>query len=245
MRVRPLAAEVSRREGNRYHLQAETMMQATSTKCPICNQRKPSRLCPARGDSICSVCCGTHREQTIRCPLECSYLREARKRDVLQPLDEAAMPNRDIALSMEYLESQGMLGAFLAESLWLAAREDADCVDTDMREALAALIQTYRTLESGLYYESRPENSYAAGVTRRVRQRIQELERKLDEYPDVPKPRDRDIMRMLVFFQRTELQVANGRRYGRSFLDWLRRNYEEVPALQDPAGDQDGSPLIL
>lgn len=135
----------------------------------------------------------------------------------------------EIALSHEYLEANAMLGSFLGEALWLGAQSEPMSVDSDMREALEALIRTYRTLQSGLVYETRPENPYAAGIAARVRARIVELEDRLREHPEVPRPRDADILRMLVFFQRTELQVANGRRSGRAFLDLLRQNHEWAP----------------
>lgn len=106
-----------------------------------------------------------------------------------------------------------------------------------MREALGALIQTYRTLQSGLVYESRPANPFAAGITSRVRARIADLEQRLSEHPEVPKPRDADILGMLVFFQRTEYQVANGRRYGRAFLDVLRQNHQQPEAPEEKPGE--------
>ncbi len=201
-------------------------MSVSTIKCPICNVRKASRACPARNDAICSACCGQHREETIRCPLSCEHLREARKRESLRELDPQSLPHRDIVLTQAYLEDHARLGYFLGEALWLAAREEPASVDSDLREAIDALIQTYRTLQSGLVYETRPANPYAAGIASRVRARIAELEVRLREHPEVPKPRDADFLGMLVFFQRTELQVANGRRYGRAFLDVLRQNHQ-------------------
>lgn len=201
-------------------------MSAIAAKCPVCNVRKPSRACPARGDVICSTCCGQNREESIRCPFDCEYLREARKREPLRDLDPKTLPHREVVLTQEYLEDNGRLGYFLGESLWLAARHEAQCVDADMREALDALIQTYRTLQSGLIYEVRPSNPYAAGIASRVRARIAELGERLQEHPEVPKPQNSQILGMLVFLQRTELQVSNGRRLGRAFLDVLRQNHE-------------------
>ncbi|MCU0226331.1 MAG: hypothetical protein MUF01_01720 [Bryobacterales bacterium] len=201
-------------------------MTANAARCPLCNTRKAARACPARGDAICSTCCGQQREETIRCPFSCEYLREARKREALHDLDAATLPHRDIVITQQYLEDHARLGFFLGEALWYAAREEPQCVDADVREALAALIQSYRSLQSGLIYDARPSNPYAAGIASRVRARIAELEARLREHPEVPKPKDSDILGMLVFLQRTELQVANGRRWGRAFLDVLRQNHQ-------------------
>src|SRR5438067_13025412 len=49
--------------------------------CPICHKRKAKRFCPARGDGICSVCCGTEREVTIDCPSDCAHLIACRQYD--------------------------------------------------------------------------------------------------------------------------------------------------------------------
>ncbi|HKF26267.1 MAG TPA: hypothetical protein VKB24_09830, partial [Candidatus Acidoferrum sp.] len=47
--------------------------------CPICEKRKAARYCPAKGQKICAVCCGTEREVTISCPSECAYLVAAHR----------------------------------------------------------------------------------------------------------------------------------------------------------------------
>ena len=47
--------------------------------CPICEKRKAERFCPAKGEKICAVCCGTEREVSIDCPPDCSYLIAAHR----------------------------------------------------------------------------------------------------------------------------------------------------------------------
>ena len=49
-------------------------------KCPICNERSPSRLCPALGKRICSICCGEHRRKSIACPSSCEFLLTAERK---------------------------------------------------------------------------------------------------------------------------------------------------------------------
>ena len=49
--------------------------------CAICHTRRPRRYCPGVRGHICPVCCGTERENTVSCPLDCPYLREARVRE--------------------------------------------------------------------------------------------------------------------------------------------------------------------
>ena len=45
--------------------------------CPLCRRRRARRACPALGQQICPVCCGTKRLVEINCPADCSYLRSA------------------------------------------------------------------------------------------------------------------------------------------------------------------------
>ena len=59
-----------------------------------------------------------------------------------------------------FLHENEELLVFLGRGIMRAALE-ADAVDNDVREALEALIRTYRTLQSGVYYETRPSNPLA------------------------------------------------------------------------------------
>ncbi len=51
--------------------------------------------------------------------------------------------------------------------------------DSDVREALESLIRTYRTLQSGLYYETRPTNLIAAGIHRGLQEAVEGLRKEL------------------------------------------------------------------
>lgn len=201
--------------------------------CPLCQSRKPKRWCPALNASICPVCCGREREESILCPFSCEYLREARKHEPLAELNWESLPNREVEISRQFLDQNALLGQFLGESLWLAASAQPEAVDLDLREALDALIRTYRTLQSGLVYETRPANRYAAAIASSVRERIVLLEQRLRDEAGVSPPRDSQILGMLIFFQRTELQVNNGRKRSRAFLDVLRQNHEGMTAAEE------------
>jgi len=47
--------------------------------CPLCRDRRGRRACPALGESICSICCGTKRLVEVPCPSDCGYLASARE----------------------------------------------------------------------------------------------------------------------------------------------------------------------
>jgi hypothetical protein len=210
--------------------------------CAICETRRPRRYCPGVGGDICTTCCGAEREVTVSCPLDCEYLRQARKHDKAPPIDPEQVPNRDIKVADELLNQNEELLAFLTMTLTRAAAETPGVVDFDMREALDALIRTYRTLQSGVYYESRPNNPLAARICDGVQAGIEKFRRDQTERLGMTKTRDGDILGLLVFMQRFELDQNNGRRKGRAFLDALRKVYAEEGGAAPPAAS---SSLIL
>jgi hypothetical protein len=181
-----------------------------------------------RGD-ICSICCGTEREVTVDCPLDCEYLQEARRHDKPAPNDPQQWPNQDIQVSEEFLMDHEELLMAMGRALATAALQAAGTVDFDAREALDSLIRTYRTLESGVYYESLPPNPLAANIYRGVQADTAEFRRDEQQRLGLSRTRDADVLRVLVFLQRVELDRNNGRRRGRAFLDGLRGLYGEAP----------------
>ena len=134
--------------------------------CKRCGQRRARRACPALQADICTICCGTEREVSISCPLDCEYLKEAHVREKSLPVDPKDAVHKEIEVTEEFLRQHEELLLFVIYSLLQAALRTPGAVDTDVLEALEALIKTYKTAESGLIYESRPENSVAAAVQR-------------------------------------------------------------------------------
>jgi hypothetical protein len=193
--------------------------------CAICQIRRPRRFCPGVRGDICTLCCGTEREVTVACPLECEYLREAHKHEKPRPLPEGGLPNRDLILSREVLEENEPLLSFLAQALLRAALSNPDVVDYDVREALQASIRTHRTLQTGLVYESLPSNPLAAGICRALDAAIEEFRREEAERLGIHKTRESAILGMLVFFEHFELSYNNGRKRGRAFVQSLLEFY--------------------
>ena len=210
--------------------------------CAICETRRPRRYCPGVRGDICTTCCGTEREVTVSCPLDCEYLREARKHDKTPPIDPEQVPNRDIRVADELLSENEKLLAHLSMTLMRAASETPGVVDFDMRDALDALTRTYRTLQSGVYYESRPTNPLAAHICDVAQAGIAKFRQDETESLGMTKTRDADILGLLVFLQRFELDQNNGRRKGRAFLDALRAIYGDEAGAAPPAAS---SSLIL
>jgi hypothetical protein len=169
---------------------------------------------------------------TIDCPLDCPFLREARVHERPAPLTEKDIPNLDIELKESFVQEHEH--EVMALSLALArAMEQEKAVDLDAREAIGSLVSTYRTLQSGLIYETRPQNPYAAGIQERLTKAIEELRKAIAEEAGIEMLRDKDVLATLVFLQRLEIQHNNGRRRGRAFFDFLRTYFPEpAPSVQ-------------
>jgi hypothetical protein len=209
-----------------------------SMACAICELRKPRRYCPGVRGDICSLCCGNEREQTVSCPLSCEYLREARMREKLPEVDPKAVPNLDIKITERFLAENEPVLIFVAGTLAAAAlgsNMQHEVIDFDVREALEALIKTYRTRESGLFYDTRPANPIAGALYADLMQNIEAFQQDLAKRGGVGSVRDVTILGMLVFLQRLEFQHNNGRRRGRAFLDFLRQQFPSKPAEPAPS----------
>jgi hypothetical protein len=202
-----------------------------STLCKLCEKKRARRYCPGVGVEICPGCCGTERENSIDCPSECEYLQEARLHEHPAAFDEKDIPNQDIRVSEQFVREHENVVMWLALALARAMAAEKG-VDGDAREALDALIRTYRTLESGLIYETRPQNPYAVAIQEALKGSIEELRKHIAEESGMNTLRDADVLGALVFLQRLELQHRNGRRRGRAFYDFLRAYFPAPASLQ-------------
>jgi hypothetical protein len=191
--------------------------------CKICGKRRARRACPAVNGDICTLCCGTEREVTLTCPLECEYLRESHRREKPAPLSNGQLANPDITVSEEFIRSHEEFLLFCIYSLVQAAVRTPSAVDSDFIDALEALIQTHRTLESGLYYETRAQNSIAAGIQRSFEASLADYQKLRTEREHLSPVRNVEILAILVFLHRLGQQNQNGRPRGRMYLDLLRQ----------------------
>jgi hypothetical protein len=198
-------------------------------ECVICGIRKPRRHCPGVNGDICTVCCGTEREQSIDCPLDCTYLQDAHEHERPPEFDPEILPNRDIEITEEFLEANQVLLAFLCISIFEGALQNSAATDWDVREALEALIKTYRTLQAGLYYETLPANIFSAAIAASVQTKLADIKKRETEATGSTTIRDAAILGILAFLQRLEYSHNNGRKRSRAFLDFLRGFY--VPTL--------------
>jgi hypothetical protein len=135
--------------------------------CPSGGTRRARRACPALGQQICPVCCGTKRLIEIRCPDDCPYLATARDHPSAVVVRQR---ERDLGLVVHLMQdfSQRQSTLFLLVWTFLVRYRPPDflpCVDDDVTQAVEALAATFETASRGLIYEHRPASSAAARLS--------------------------------------------------------------------------------
>jgi hypothetical protein len=195
--------------------------------CPICNKRRAERYCPALGEKICAIDCGTGREVTIDCPSDCPYLVAAHRweQDHPKPLAESEVPFPDVSFSSDLIHTRQNMLSGLGYTVVLYAAEQRSLTDSDVFIAVQALAETRRTLLSGIYYEKPPEIPVAAGLYAKLAQFIEEEKKHVAEHPEFPALKDTEIFHVLVFFLRFGRLRSNGRPKTRAFLTFLRSQF--------------------
>jgi hypothetical protein len=209
--------------------------------CPICERRKGKRTCPAKGAKICSECCGANRERSIACPLDCGYLADGRAREPVG-FEGKQIPYEDIRVSEAEMARNEPLLEACARGVLAGAMQTPGAVDSDARAALEALIETHKTLSSGIYYETQPQSMLARPIAGTLKEQIQERRKADHEQSGLTRISDSDVVRTLVFLYRIAVARDNGREKGRAFLHFLTMQFDFTP---EPAGWAPGSSIIL
>lgn len=181
------------------------------------------RFCPARGENICSVCCGTEREVTIDCPADCPHLVASRKYDEgRRQVDWSKVPFADVRIPFEFAQSHTPLLMALISSIGEYVRDHRQVVDTDAIAALQALTETYRTLSSGLYYEKPPDYLYRRELYSALKEALEKYKQMETQRLGLATTRDGEIRDALTFLTQLGATRENGRPKGRAFLDLIR-----------------------
>ncbi len=133
-----------------------------------------------------------------------------------------------------FLRNHEYLVLTIAAAISEAVARIEGLIDNDCREALASLTQTYKTLGSGLIYEAKPNNPIAAALHELIQLRVTEMRQRVHQQSGIHSVLDSHVLGALIFFQRMELQLNNGRRRGRSFLDGVL-SFAPQPIAESPS----------
>ena len=194
--------------------------------CPICNKRNAKRQCPARAQSICSICCGEQREVTIDCPSDCVHLAASREYDLVRrEYDWSKVPFADVKIPRSFAEDHGPLLVQIDYALCRFAADHREVVDTDVQAALQALAETYRTQSSGIIYEKPLDYPLHRELYRHVNAAIGDFRKDEAQRAGMTITRDSDVRDALIFLTQLSAIHANGRPKGRAYLDLIRQQF--------------------
>jgi hypothetical protein len=209
-------------------------MAVSPMSCPICEKRKSARFCPARGDSICPVCCGTEREVTLDCPADCTYLIRARKQeqDHRPRLSPSELPFDGVQIPAGVVDLNRELVTAVSLAILEFAQKSPSLADADVAAALAALAGTSRTLSSGLYYEKPPDGGPARVLYGYLAQGLRAFREQQAARAGFPAVKETDVFFVLVFLARVLRLRTNGRPRCRAFLDFLRAQFPQAAAAE-------------
>jgi hypothetical protein len=199
--------------------------------CPLCGNRRARRGCPALGQQICAICCGTKRLTEIDCPADCVWLASAREHP---PAVAVRQQQRDLSLLMPVLrdftprqsELLFLIATFL---LRYEPPELQRLIDADVAEGMGALASTLETASRGVIYEHRPPSLAAERLTAALKPALTDAGRGFGSAFE----RDAAVVmrRVVDLVKDAGAQEPDNRR---AFLEMLRR----VVARTTPADDQ-------
>jgi hypothetical protein len=201
--------------------------------CSICEKRKANRFCPAKGEKICAVCCGTEREVTLDCPADCTYLVAAhRYEDEHRRSLPADTPLLDEKIPQDIVYTHQQLMTAIAFSIAKFCTTQPATTDPDVIAALQSLAESFRTLGAGIIYEKAPEQPLPRELYAALAAMLGEIKRKYAEQANSSALKDMDVFYLLVFLYRMGLLRTNGRPHSRRFIEFLRGQFPDAPELK-------------
>jgi hypothetical protein len=201
--------------------------------CPICEKRKEGRFCPAKAEKICAVCCGTEREVTIDCPVDCGYLAAAhRYEDEHKRFIPADTPFLAERIPEGTLHLHQPLMAALAFTTAKACMSQQTATDPDVLSALSALAGSYKTLISGIYYEKIPDIPVQREIYSALKALLDDLKQKQAAAGTLETLKNQDIFFVVVFLFRMGLVRSNGRPRSRRYIEFLRGQFPQAEELK-------------
>lgn len=207
--------------------------------CPLCRQRRGKRACPAKGEAICSQCCGTKRRVEIACPPDCVFLDGAHAGAWEGRSAGRDRDARRVGPFLEGLsEAQGrlVLLSLVGVTAIRARRREID--DRLLLAAVQALRKTVETREKGIVYEHPAADARAQGLAHE----LAELFEARDAEGRAHAPGDHDLATALARLERAILATVAEADSAHAFLDTATRL---AARLGPPPGRHPASGLIV
>jgi hypothetical protein len=207
--------------------------------CPLCRKRRGKRACPAKGEAICSQCCGAKRRVEIDCPPDCAFLDGAHAGAWEGRAAERERDARRVGPFLEGLsEAQGRLVLLSLVGITAIRARRLEVDDRLLLEAVRALHKTVETRERGILYEHQAEDARAQGLAHE----LAELFAARDEEGREHAPADRDLVAALARLERAIEATRDEEESSHAFLDTATRL---AARLGPPPGARARSRLIV
>jgi hypothetical protein len=190
-------------------------------------------------EQICAVCCGTKREIEIDCPSNCGYLVSGRDYEAEKRVPDPELMAKADQFNDEFFMTFAPLIDAVLSAVVAERKESQWLVDVDLIEVLKALTATYKTLSSGIYYESLPDNPIRQSLFRRIKTLFDQLMQP-SERIDEPSLKVSEALDILDFVTLAAQANSSIRPKSRKYLDFLA-------SMARPAAASEASPsgLIL
>jgi hypothetical protein len=188
--------------------------------CTVCRQRKGKRACPARGEGICSQCCGTKRLVEIDCPPDCLYLTGAHAPGWEGRASDRQRDQRRLGPHVAELDER-QLQLVLITLAGLGAIRDRhrDLDDALVLEAVVALRKTAQTRDRGVLYEHPPGDARAEELVRDLAGIFEAR----GEDGTTQRPADRDLVAALRALEGAIADTVREAEGAHAFLDTAAR----------------------
>jgi len=189
-------------------------------KCLLCESRKAKRFCPAKAGQICPVCCGTKREIEIDCPSDCVYLHAGREYESSKLARTTLPPRRTERLwQPSFLNAHYPLMMGVSQVIAAVRRSSPELADSDVQATFDSLLQTFSTLDKGIYYDFAPERLIQRELYLALKQLLEgpAESRLVSDW----RPTTTQILDVLQFMKELSAGITLPRPKSRAFLDHL------------------------
>lgn len=215
--------------------------------CPLCHQRRARRECPALGQTICAVCCGTKRQGEIACPPDCSYLSSAKAHP---PAVVQRRRERDYRFLLPLVSQLGERPYRLLLALQALILKHASAAlpapnDADVADAAGTVASTLETAGKGIIYEHQAASIPAQRLAGEIRAMLAEIERE-----GHARALERDAAIVLRTIERGAKEAAavfpeEGQRAFLAFLGRVMSEARQDASHQSPSREEPGTGLII
>jgi hypothetical protein len=171
-------------------------------------------------EQICAVCCGTKREIEIDCPSNCTYLRSGRDYEAEKRTPDPELMAKADKFNDEFFLTFAPIVDAVLSAVVAERKESQWLVDNDVIEVLKALTATFKTLSSGIYYESLPDSPIRQSLFRRIKSLFDQLMQP-SERIDEPSLKLSEALDILDFITLAAQANSSVRPKSRKYLDFL------------------------